>query len=91
MRKTAISRRQFLTGAFRARETAGSEAAEIASASHGGASRKSGERDRFERNLALQKLRNFSEPETAPQIPDWENANDRVLAELEDLKGIEDF
>jgi len=49
------------------------------------------ERGRFERNEALQKLRNFTAPETAPQIPDWDSGLDRALAELENLKGIEDF
>jgi len=91
MRKAAISRRQFLTGAFRGREAADSGAAEAASESLGIAPRKSVGRDRFERNLALQKLRNFEAPETAPQVPDWDDGLERALAELENRQGIEDF
>ncbi len=91
MRKAAISRRQFLTGAFREREAAGSDEAEATSESLGIAPRKPGGRDRFERNLALQKLRNFTAPDTAPQIPDWKDGVDRVLVEMENLEGIEDF
>jgi hypothetical protein len=89
--KTAISRRQFLTGAFRAREAAGSDAAGTAASSGDLARRGLDERGRFERNEALQKLRNFTALETAPQIPDWDSGLDRALAELENRKGIDDF
>jgi hypothetical protein len=30
-------------------------------------------------------------PETAPQIPNWDDGIDSVLEEMENLKGIEDF
>jgi hypothetical protein len=35
--------------------------------------------------------RDFTTPETAPQIPDWDDGIDSVLEEMENLKGIEDF
>jgi len=35
--------------------------------------------------------RDFTVPETAPQIPDWDNGIESVLEEMENLKGIEDF
>ncbi len=35
--------------------------------------------------------RDFTPPETAPQIPDWDDGIDSVLEELENMKGIEDF
>jgi hypothetical protein len=68
-RKAEISRRQFLTGAFRRRDVALSRTAAI-SALPG---------------------RDFTAPETAPQIPDWDDGIDRVLEEMENTKGIEDF
>ena len=33
----------------------------------------------------------FTAPETAPRIPDWDDGIDGVLEEMENLKGIEDF
>ena len=51
------------------------------------------------RNVALSRTevtsalpgRDFTTPETAPQIPDWDDGIDSVLEEMENLKGIEDF
>ena len=68
-RKAKISRRQFLTGGFRAR---GAELSKTESVS------------------ALPG-RDFTAPETAPQIPDWDDGIESVLEEMENLKGIEDF
>jgi hypothetical protein len=68
-RKPKISRRQFITGAFRERDVELSKTGAV-SALPG---------------------RDFTAPETAPQIPDWDNAIDSVLEELENMKGIEDF
>jgi hypothetical protein len=68
-RKAKISRRQFLTGAFRGRDVALSRT-EVTSALPG---------------------RDFTTPETAPQIPDWDDGIDSVLEEMENTKGIEDF
>jgi len=90
-RRAAISRRQFLTGAFRRRGVAASETGAISAAHRDIAEQKPDERDRFGWNKELRTGRDFAPPETAPQIPDWDNGIDRVLAELEDLKGIEDF
>ena len=87
-RKADITRRQFLTGAYRERNAALSEA------------------ETLTRDPARQKLaepyglgwqedprfsRDFTAPETAPQVPDWDDGIERVLEEMEDLKGIEDF
>jgi hypothetical protein len=68
-RKADISRRQFLTGTFRERDTALSETG----------------------TASTMPSRKITAPETAPQIPDWDEGIDRVLEEMEDLKGIEDF
>jgi hypothetical protein len=68
-RKADISRRQFLTGAFRERDVALSKTGTAST-------------------LPSWKI---TAPETAPQIPDWDEGIDRVLEEMEDLKGIEDF
>jgi len=75
-RKAEITRRQFLTGAFRARDPARGKLAEPY-------------------GLGWQKdprfSRDFTAPETAPRIPDWDDGIEHVLEEMEDLKGIEDF
>jgi hypothetical protein len=77
-REAAISRRQFLTGAFRGRDTGPAE---------------TGATPVSPRDLAQGKLVEHYcfawDPE--PQIPDWESGLDGVLEELENLKGIEDF
>ncbi len=75
-RTAKINRRQFLTGTFRER---------------GLAEGKLGERNRFGWEDEPQIGRDFTAPETAPQIPDWDNGMDSVLEEMENLKGIEDF
>ena len=77
-RKLAISRRQFLTGAFRGRGDAHPEA-ETPPA--------------LPRDLARAKLAEhycFAWSEE-PEIPDWDKGLDGVLEEMENLKGIEDF
>jgi hypothetical protein len=75
-RKEAISRRQFLTGAFRGRNAVPSETG--AALPRDLVQGKLGERYCFEWN-------------EEPHVPDWENGIDSVLEEMEDLKGIEDF
>ena len=49
------------------------------------------ERDLAERKRETRISRKFSAPETAPQIPDWDKGLDRVLEDMENTKGIEDF
>ncbi len=74
----AISRRQFLTGAFRERDAGSGE---------------TGATSAPPRDLAPEKWVEhycFSWNEE-PQIPDWEDGIDGVLEEMENLKGIEDF
>jgi hypothetical protein len=34
--------------------------------------------------------RTFTAPQTAPNPPDWADSTERVLQEMEDLRGIED-
>ena len=77
-RESAISRRQFLTGAFRERDSAPAE---------------TGVTSDLSRDLAREKLveRYCFAWDREPPVPDWENGLDGVLAEMEDLKGIEDF
>jgi hypothetical protein len=75
-RTAKINRRQFLTGTFRERNLA---------------ERKLGERYRQGREDEPHIGRDFTAPETAPQIPDWDNGIESVLEEMENLKGIEDF
>ncbi|MBW2493258.1 MAG: hypothetical protein JRE43_00785 [Deltaproteobacteria bacterium] len=77
-RKLAISRRQFLTGAFRGRDAAPPEAEAPPALPRDLARAKLAERYCFAWN---------EEPET----PDWEKGLDGVLEEMENLKGIEDF
>jgi hypothetical protein len=75
-RTAKINRRQFLTGTFRERDLAKG---------------KLGDRYRHGPEDEPQIGRNFTAPETAPQIPDWDNGIESVLEEMENLKGIEDF
>ncbi len=89
--KATISRRQFLTGAFRRRDVALSETGAISALPRDLAQGKPGEHERFGWEHELQIGRNFTAPETAPQIPDWDDGIDSVLEEMENLKGIEDF
>ncbi len=77
-RKEAISRRQFLTGAFRGRDAAPSD---------------TGATSTLPRDLAQGRLvENYCFAwNEEPPIPDWDNGIDSVLEEMENLKGIEDF
>jgi len=75
-RRAAISRRQFLTGAFRGRDAAPSETASALP------------RDFAQGKLGDRYCFTWDEE---PQIPDWDNGIDSVLEEMENLKGIEDF
>jgi len=77
-RRTAISRRQFLTGAFRERDVAASETGAASALPRDLGQEELGEPGCFEWN-------------EEPQIPDWEHSIDSVLEEMENLKGIEDF
>jgi hypothetical protein len=90
-RRAAISRRQFLTGAFRRRDVAVSRPGASSTLRGDLGQGKPGERDRYGWNEERQFGRDFAAPETAPRIPDWDSGIDGVLAEMEDLKGIEDF
>jgi hypothetical protein len=90
-RKAKISRRQFLTGAFRERDVARSRAGASSTLPRGFDQEDPGENNRFGWEDEPQIGRNFAAPETAPRIPDWDNGIDSVLAEMENLKGIEDF
>jgi hypothetical protein len=77
-RKAAISRRQFLTGAFRGREAAPSETEAPPALPSDLAQGKLAEHYCFAWN-------------EEPKIPDWDKRIDGVLEEMENLKGIEDF
>jgi hypothetical protein len=90
-RKAKISRRQFLSGAFRERDAALSRTGNISALPRDPAQGKSGERHSLDCEDEPQIGRDFTAPETAPQIPDWDNGIERVLEEMENLKGIEDF
>lgn len=90
-RKAKISRRQFLSGVFRGRDAALSKTGAISALPRGLAQGKLGERNRFGWEDEPQIGRNFTAPETAPEIPDWDHGIDSVLEEMENLKGIEDF
>jgi hypothetical protein len=90
-RKAKISRRQFLTGAFRGRDAALSRTGAASALPRDLAHGKVGERNRYGWEDEPQIGRNFTAPETAPQIPNWDDGIDRVLEEMEDLKGIKDF
>ncbi len=90
-RKAKISRRQFLTGAFRERDFARSRTGAGSALPRDSAQGKLGERNRFGWEDEPQIGRGFTAPETAPQIPDWDDGIDSVLEEMENLKGIEDF
>jgi hypothetical protein len=90
-RKAKISRRQFLTGAFRERDAALSKTEATSALPRDLAQGKLGERNRFGWEDEPQIGRDFTAPETAPQIPDWDDGIDSVLEEMENLKGIEDF
>ena len=92
MTRTAkINRRQFLTGAFRERYVAGSETGGTSALPRDLAQGKLGEHNRFGWEDEPQIGRDFTAPETAPQIPDWDDGIDSVLEEMENWKGIEDF
>ena len=77
-RKAAISRRQFLTGAFRERGTEPAESRASSALPRGRAQGKLVDHYCFAWGRE-------------PQVPESENGLDGVLAEMEDLKGIEDF
>jgi len=89
--RAKISRRQFLTGAFRGRDAARSGIDGISAlprdltlgqlAAHG----------RVGWNGDLETGLDFSAPDAAAQFQNWEDGIERVLAEMENLKGIEDF
>jgi len=86
-----INRRQFLTAAFRGRDDELSRTGEKTALPRDLAQEKLGEHYRSGREDEPQTGRDFAAPETAPQIPDWDDGMDRVLEEMENLKGIEDF
>jgi len=90
-RKAKISRRQFLTGAFRGRDVELSRTGAISTMPRDLAQGKLGEDYRFGWEDAPKIGRDFAAPKTAPQIPDWDDGIDSVLEEMENLKGIEDF
>ena len=90
-RKAKISRRQFLTGAFRERDAALSKTAATSALPRDLARGKLDEHDRFGWEGDPQTGRDFTAHETAPQIPDWDDGMDSVLEEMENLKGIENF
>ena len=77
-REAAISRRQFLTGTFRGRDTGPAETRASSDMS---------------RDFAQGKLVDHYcfAWDREPQAPDSGSGLDGVLAEMEDLKGIEDF
>ena len=80
-----------LTGAFRGRDVALSRTGAISALPRDVARGKLGEHHVFDWEDEPLIGRDFTAPETAPQIPDWEDGIERVLEEMEDLKGIEDF
>jgi len=90
-RKANISRRQFLTAAFRERDVALSETGTASALPGDPAQRELDERHSFGWEDESQTGRKSTAPETAPRIPDWDEGIDRVLEEMENLKGIEDF
>ncbi len=90
-RTAKINRRQFLTGTFRGRNVAGSRTGASSDLPRDLAQGKLGERNRFGWEDEPQIGRDFTAPETAPQIPDWDDGIDSVLEEMENWKGIEDF
>ena len=89
-RKAKISRRQFLTGAFRERDVALSKT-RVTRPCLATSPRESSASPQLWLGGWAQSGRNFTTPETAPQIPDWDDGIDGVLEEMENLKGIEDF
>jgi hypothetical protein len=90
-RKAKINRRQFLTGAFRGRDAELSSTGAISARPRDLARGKLDEHYRSGWEDEPQIGRDFTAPETAPQIPDWDDGADRALEEMENLKGIEDF
>ena len=90
-RTAKINRRQFLTGAFRGRDVALSRTGASSALPRDLTQGRLDEYYRFGREDEPQIGRNFTAPETAPQIPNWDDEIDSVLEEMEDLKGIEDF
>lgn len=90
-RRAAISRRQFLAGAFRGRGAALSGTGGASVLFRDLAQGKAGEYDRFGWNEQAHTRLDLSVPETAPKIQDWDNGIDGVLEEMANLKGIEDF
>jgi len=78
MREATISRRQFLTGAFRGRDAVPAETRATSAPPS---------------DLGRGKLveRYCFAWDREPQVPDWKNGLDGVLEEMEDLTGIEDF
>jgi hypothetical protein len=90
-RKAKISRRQFLTGAFRERDVELSRTGATSAPHRDLAQGKLGDHHRFGWEDEPQIGRNFTAPETAPQIPDWDDGIESVLEEMENMKGIEDF
>lgn len=90
-RKTAISRRQFLTGAFRGPGAALTGTGAISALPRDLTQGKLGEHYRFGWMEDPQTNRDITAPEAASQITDWEDGIDSVLKEMENRKGIEDF
>lgn len=89
--RAKISRRQFLTGAFRGRDAARSGIDGVSALPRNLALGQLAAHDRLGWNGDPETGRDFSAPEAAAQFQDWENEIDRVLEEMENLKGIEDF
>jgi hypothetical protein len=90
-RKAKISRRQFLTGVFRGRDVALSRTRAASALPRDLAQGEFGAHHRFGWEDEPHSGRDFKAPETAPQIPDWDDGIDGVLEEMENTKGIEDF
>ena len=90
-RKAKINRRQFLTGAFRGRNAEISRARAISALPRDLGQRNPDDHYRFGRENEPKNGRDFTAPETASGIPDWDDGIDSVLEEMENLKGIEDF
>ena len=90
-RRAKINRRQFLTGAFRGRDVALSKTRATSALPRDLAEGKLGKHHRFGWEDEPHIGRDFTTPETAPQIPDWDDGIDGVLEEMENTKGIEDF
>jgi hypothetical protein len=90
-RKAKINRRQFITGVFRGRDVALLEAGEDSALSGDVAPEKLGEHYPSGWVDEPQTGRDFTAPDTAPQIQDWDEGMNSVLEEMENTKGIEDF